>query len=63
MSRELMSLQAMPSLENNFWSHPIWSTLHGLGPGNGCLDKKKKKKNRLKKISNRRSLTKVKQYK
>jgi len=45
MSRELMSLQAMPSLENNFWSHPIWSTLHGLGPGNGCLDKKLLKQN------------------
>jgi hypothetical protein len=24
-------LQAMPSLKNNFRSHPIWSTLHRLG--------------------------------
>lgn len=24
-------LQAMPSLKNNFGSHPIWSTLHRLG--------------------------------
>jgi hypothetical protein len=34
----IMSLQAMPGLENNFRSHPIWSTLHGLGTRNGSLE-------------------------